>query len=203
MTSGKLVDLASALRLRNHRNTYALVARLDALGMAETCGRCGGSGRYSFNCVDGDRCYGCAGWRVSAPRRITDSFIAEVTAKVAAGGLDAYLARIRRIADAKKAIEPLDVWIAGKTAVGTRYNKKWMGSTGTHLNAINGAMCALSDRLRKIQDELSGNEPIPLDRQEALIAEARECGAKILALDYTDETLDDAPAARDEVTATK
>lgn len=27
----------------------------------ETCGRCGGSGRYSFNTMDGDRCYGCQG----------------------------------------------------------------------------------------------------------------------------------------------
>lgn len=27
----------------------------------ETCGRCGGSGRYSYNQIDGDRCYGCNG----------------------------------------------------------------------------------------------------------------------------------------------
>lgn len=27
----------------------------------ETCGRCGGSGRYSYNQIDGDRCYGCGG----------------------------------------------------------------------------------------------------------------------------------------------
>lgn len=25
------------------------------------CGRCGGTGRYSFNSVDGSRCYGCGG----------------------------------------------------------------------------------------------------------------------------------------------
>lgn len=25
------------------------------------CGRCGGTGRYSFNQIDGDRCYGCGG----------------------------------------------------------------------------------------------------------------------------------------------
>lgn len=28
---------------------------------AETCGRCGGSGHYSFNQIDGSRCYGCGG----------------------------------------------------------------------------------------------------------------------------------------------
>jgi hypothetical protein len=26
-----------------------------------TCGRCGGSGKYSFNMMDGTRCYGCNG----------------------------------------------------------------------------------------------------------------------------------------------
>lgn len=28
---------------------------------SEACGRCGGSGRYSYNSMDGDRCYGCGG----------------------------------------------------------------------------------------------------------------------------------------------
>lgn len=27
----------------------------------EVCGRCGGCGRYSYNQIDGDRCYGCNG----------------------------------------------------------------------------------------------------------------------------------------------
>lgn len=26
-----------------------------------TCSRCGGSGKYSYNQIDGDRCYGCGG----------------------------------------------------------------------------------------------------------------------------------------------
>jgi hypothetical protein len=28
---------------------------------SKTCGRCGGTGRYSWNAVDGSRCYGCNG----------------------------------------------------------------------------------------------------------------------------------------------
>src|SRR5678815_5107110 len=28
---------------------------------SQACGRCGGTGRYSFNLMDGDRCYGCGG----------------------------------------------------------------------------------------------------------------------------------------------
>ena len=34
---------------------------------SETCSRCLGSGRYSYNMMDGDRCYGCSG----AGRRLT------------------------------------------------------------------------------------------------------------------------------------
>lgn len=29
--------------------------------VAKTCGRCGGSGRYSWNAMTGDRCFGCHG----------------------------------------------------------------------------------------------------------------------------------------------
>ena len=35
----------------------------------ETCGRCGGAGRYSFNTIDGDVCYGCGGSRKRISRR--------------------------------------------------------------------------------------------------------------------------------------
>jgi len=35
----------------------------------EVCGRCGGSGRYSYNQIDGDRCYGCNGKRICLTKR--------------------------------------------------------------------------------------------------------------------------------------
>lgn len=34
-----------------------------------TCGRCGGCGRYSYNQIDGDRCYGCHGTGFALTRR--------------------------------------------------------------------------------------------------------------------------------------
>lgn len=36
---------------------------------SEPCGRCGGCGRYSFNQMDGDRCYGCGGTGVKLTKR--------------------------------------------------------------------------------------------------------------------------------------
>lgn len=33
----------------------------DTVITSKPCGRCGGSGKYSFNLMDGDKCYGCGG----------------------------------------------------------------------------------------------------------------------------------------------
>lgn len=35
----------------------------------EPCGRCGGSGRYSYNQMHGDRCYGCGGTGIRLSKR--------------------------------------------------------------------------------------------------------------------------------------
>lgn len=35
----------------------------------ETCGRCGGSGSYSYNQMDGSMCYGCSGRGVRLTKR--------------------------------------------------------------------------------------------------------------------------------------
>lgn len=35
----------------------------------QACNRCGGSGKYSYNTIDGDRCYGCAGAGVTLTKR--------------------------------------------------------------------------------------------------------------------------------------
>lgn len=42
----------------------------------DLCGRCGGSGRYSYNQIDGDRCYGCggSGWKLTKRGSAAQSF---------------------------------------------------------------------------------------------------------------------------------
>lgn len=39
----------------------------------QPCSRCDGSGRYSWNAVDGDRCYGCSGRGVSLTKAAAKS----------------------------------------------------------------------------------------------------------------------------------
>ena len=51
--------------LHNPKTTEDLTMAL--LFENETCGRCGGTGKHSFNQIDGDRCYGCSG----SGRRLT------------------------------------------------------------------------------------------------------------------------------------
>lgn len=36
-------------------------ARIMKAGFVKVCGRCGGTGRYSYNMIDGTLCYGCRG----------------------------------------------------------------------------------------------------------------------------------------------
>lgn len=41
----------------------------QSLFEAKFCGRCGGSGKFSFNLMDGDRCFGCRGTGVQLTAR--------------------------------------------------------------------------------------------------------------------------------------
>jgi len=81
-------------------------ARIVALGYTEWCGRCGGSGHYSFNRIDGTTCFDCRG-RKERLVKITALMLDEIKAKIAAGGLTDYFARCKRIADAKAATRAL------------------------------------------------------------------------------------------------
>lgn len=47
----------------------ALTTPDKTLFESKYCGRCGGSGRYSFNLMDGDRCFGCHGSGVQLTAR--------------------------------------------------------------------------------------------------------------------------------------
>lgn len=85
-------ELATILRTTEKN----LDARIKGMRLGPVCGRCGGSGRYSFNQIDGDRCFGCRGAGHVLPREGVEFAAtcerAEVVAKD--GTLDAYTGRI-------------------------------------------------------------------------------------------------------------
>lgn len=63
--------------------------RLINMKLGPVCGRCGGSGNYSFNMVDGSRCYGCNGHGVTMPK--SPSEWAETKARAAEAASDGTL----------------------------------------------------------------------------------------------------------------
>lgn len=84
----------------------AIGARLHALGLTVPCSRCGGTGHYSFNQMDGTRCFKCRGSRVNVPA-LTAKLAARAAELVAAGGLVEYEATLIRRRDAKRAMPGL------------------------------------------------------------------------------------------------
>lgn len=105
-TSAALRDSFVALlriptaNLPNEKVNGYLSARLVGLGHGKACSRCGGSGHYSSNAIDGTRCFGCRGACYVAPS-LTPDLYARVESDVRDGKLDTYLADLRE----KRAIE--------------------------------------------------------------------------------------------------
>jgi hypothetical protein len=87
-------------------NPKAVYARLNALNLLAVCGRCLGSGSYSFCPSHGTMCFGCSGSGKKIPR-LTAKLVKTVQAKVAAGELVPYLAAVKARSEAVKAIAPL------------------------------------------------------------------------------------------------
>lgn len=87
-------------------NVKSMRSRLVALGYTKPCGRCGGSGRYSFNQMTGDRCFGCSGvGKVMLP--ITRKLVDAAMVRIEAGELVPYFAKIEATRAARAAFAPL------------------------------------------------------------------------------------------------
>ncbi|CAE6795077.1 hypothetical protein R70006_05034 [Paraburkholderia domus] len=82
----------------------AMQARLIGLGHGQPCGRCGGSGNFSSNAIDGTRCYGCGGGGYVA-RKLSGELLSAVTVDVASGKLDGYLRELAERQAADKAVK--------------------------------------------------------------------------------------------------
>lgn len=134
------LDVATALGC----SEKSAQSRLSALGYTTECGRCGGSGRFSYNQVDGDRCYGCNGRKVVFVK-LTKKIIAEAKARQDAGELAPYFARSEAVKAARAALAPVLAafeaeWKHG--AVHTAYNAAYKSerSVAWHTGVDNGAI---------------------------------------------------------------
>lgn len=131
-----------------------LAARLVGLKIAPVCGRCGGSGRYSFNQIDGSRCYGCNGKGHVAPHDNDLPAMLEAALKASEDGrLAAYLEFLTARRTTKDATDRvMAAW--GATGISATYD--WNKSYGENANPrdrdianINAKMAAAYDRVSK------------------------------------------------------
>ena len=115
-----LVEIAAILRT----NLKNLKARVVGMKLGDFCGRCSGSGSYSYNATDGSRCYGCGGSGQVFPK---DLAALKVRAQAAAdnGAVQARIDQIRAVAITKKGSERLFAAWARVTAMSS-YGKDWM-----------------------------------------------------------------------------
>jgi hypothetical protein len=112
-----------AMALFDVQSEKSIQTVLYALGFRQPCGRCGGTGRYSYNQMDGDRCYGCNG-KKNVAVKLTRKVLDEARVKVDAGEL----VRIREVGAAriaaKKSIAGLiEAARAVYTTIGEAYTR--------------------------------------------------------------------------------
>jgi hypothetical protein len=157
---------ATAEALRT--NLENLAPRLKGLELGPVCGRCLGSGRYSYNAMHGTVCYGCNGARYVDPKRKGqwEAVLADALVIAADGRLDAYLAylKARQVAGrAEKAT--LKAWTA--TGIGKAYD--WRKSYGEdarpedvrisnlnkRMSVAYEAVCAAARKARKVEGDKS------------------------------------------------
>ncbi|MFK4131910.1 hypothetical protein ACI2KR_06400 [Pseudomonas luteola] len=83
------------------KRAQIIQARIILLGHGTYCSRCGGTGNYSFNLMDGTRCYGCDGTRYGTTK-LTNELYAALEKDVEAGLLDTKIEEARERMKIKK-----------------------------------------------------------------------------------------------------
>lgn len=130
---------------RKRRGAVAL--RLYHLGHGIVCTRCGGTGHFSFNLMDGTRCFKCGGAKYTMPK-LSPRLLAVVQADVAEGKLEPYLKEVRDRSMAKRAC---DIVMAAWEATGISKKYDWrksaadkaagVDSEDVRISNLNARMC--------------------------------------------------------------
>lgn len=113
--------LTEALEITGARDEKSLRNIIWGLRIRQSCTRCLGSGRHSYNQMDGDRCFGCGG-RGEVAAKITRATVATLRAQVAAGDLDTLRSHWRALRSARASLVPmLEAGAAVYAAIGAEY----------------------------------------------------------------------------------
>ena len=166
-------------------NPAKLNARIMGMKLSPTCGRCGGSGQYSFNQIDGSTCYGCRGSGHKTPaKRDMKGILARAIEAVEAGELTAYFDKLANRAFVKRASDEIfAAWTATKVAKANRdASHMWkddeiegLAEVRAANKIMHDAHASFADVRHKRESDVSGDEKARI---------AREAIAAIQAADY-------------------
>lgn len=160
-TKSKTLTMTEIAALMGCKPSTA-TSRLVALGYTVVCSRCGGSGQYSYNQIDGSRCFGCGGCGKNLAK-ITAEIVAAALERIAAGELAGYFAENTARREMKRANEAMWAdYMAGQ--VGKDYNA-WYGAAST---------------TRALERAKAGLEPYAADHLETPVYRAQNLRNQIL-----------------------
>jgi DnaJ-class molecular chaperone len=119
-----LIEQAATL-FNTEAKAEKVSAYLWALNIRDTCGRCGGSGHYSYCQMYGTTCFGCKG-RGEVAAKLTKATFATAKAKVDAGELVVLRAKWRAQSEAKRAFAKIEPRIeAAYKKIGEDHNAEY------------------------------------------------------------------------------
>lgn len=193
-------DFISLLRVRTDihadKQTVVLNARIIGLGHGSVCGRCSGSGNYSFNMINGTTCFGCLGSGYVAAT-LTDELYRTFEALVNDGSLDKFLEVLRaRVALRKACTSAVDVVMKAWSDSNVSSQYDWMKSADriephhTISVEVNKPMHDAYDKVRKATQAL---DSLSFKLKKAETAEEREALTAQIA-----QSMQDVLGVRDE-----
>ncbi len=156
----QICELFELSHVQDERKRERIIqGRLIGLGHCQYCSRCGGSGHYSFNLMDGTRCYGCSGSGYNR-QKITRKLIAAVQSDIASGKYAQYMADLRKRAEISKLAKNaqarvMEAWQA--SGVDKAYDWRKASGDGQDAfvaNTFNNPMYACHERVSKLANEI-------------------------------------------------
>jgi len=162
-------------------------ARLIALGHKTTCGRCGGSGHYSFCQQHGTTCFGCNG-RGLVATELSVQLLETVQTQVQAGELQPYLDQLKLIKAAKQFDKTFfDTWKNLPSVADERdRNVPWMQAS-QRVKDINSLCSRLFDKVKSSRERVMDGYLFEDGKKRVITQE--ELKAALLELDQALETV--------------
>lgn len=157
----RVADVEATEAALRDRQSAILNMRIVALGYGVPCSRCGGSGNYSFNMIDGTRCFKCRGAGELAPK-LTVKLLKSLQGDVESGKLDEYLAKARAKAQADKIVNSaMQAVMKAWTDSGVSQAYKWqLAAQGQQphrqiADEVNKPMKEAFDRIKNAVDSVN------------------------------------------------